>query len=59
MSNQREITYSTGETSKLTSASIKQIYHWESRIYISEPIERNVCGDIAIQLKAIRRTYQL
>jgi len=46
MSNQREITYSIGETEKLTGASQKQIRYWESR-YISEPIERNVCGDIA------------
>ena len=47
MSNQREITYSTGETEKLTGVSQKQIRYWESQGYISEPIERNVCGDIA------------
>ena len=47
MSTQREITYTTGETSKLTGTSQKQIRYWESRGYISEPIERNVCGDIA------------
>jgi DNA-binding transcriptional MerR regulator len=46
MTTQREITYSIGETEKLTGASQKQIRYWESR-YISEPIERNVCGDIA------------
>ena len=45
MSKHREITYSTGETEKLTGASQRQIRYWESR-YISEPIERNVCGDI-------------
>ena len=47
MSTLREITYSTGETSELTGASQKQIRYWESRGYISEKIERNVCGDIA------------
>ena len=47
MSTQREITYSTGEAEKLTGASHKQIRYWVSRGYISEAIERNVCGDIA------------
>ncbi len=47
MSTQREITYSTGETSKLTGASIKQVRYWESRGYLSDPVERNVCGKIA------------
>jgi DNA-binding transcriptional MerR regulator len=47
MFEQREITYSTGETEKLTGASQKQIRYWESRGYISDPIERNICGDIA------------
>jgi DNA-binding transcriptional MerR regulator len=42
----REITYSTGETSKLTGVSQKQIRHWESRRYIPKA-ERNICGDIA------------
>ena len=46
MFEQREITYSIGEAEKLTGASQKQIRYWE-RQYISEPIERNVCGDIA------------
>ena len=46
MSTQREITYSTGETSELTGASIKQIYHWENQGYVPKA-ERNVCGDIA------------
>jgi len=47
MSIQNEITYSIGEAEKLTGASQKQIRYWESRGYISHPIERNVCGDIA------------
>jgi DNA-binding transcriptional MerR regulator len=47
MSTLREITYSIGETKKLTGASQKQIRYWENQGYISEPIERNVCGDIA------------
>ncbi|MBA7493214.1 hypothetical protein ES702_03770 [subsurface metagenome] len=47
MLDQREITYSTGETENLTGASQKQIRYWETQGYISEPIERNICGDIA------------
>jgi DNA-binding transcriptional MerR regulator len=60
MFEQREITYSTGETSDMTEASQKQIRYWENRGYISEPIERNICGDIAYrrftlsQVKIIR-----
>ena len=45
-SNQREITYSIGETEKLTGASQKQIRYWIGRGYVSD-VERNVCGDIA------------
>ena len=41
----REITYSTGETSKLTGVSQKQIRYWEGRGYFQS--YRNVCGDIA------------
>jgi DNA-binding transcriptional MerR regulator len=47
MSTYSEITYSTGETSELTVVSIKQIRYWESRGYLSEPIERNICGPVA------------
>jgi DNA-binding transcriptional MerR regulator len=47
MSNKREITYSIGETEKLTGASQKQIRYWEKKGYISDPIMRNVCGEIA------------
>ena len=46
MSTLREITYSTGETSKLTGASQKQIRYWENKGYVPKA-ERNVCGDIA------------
>ena len=46
MSTLREITYSTGETEKLTGVSQKQIRYWEGRGFISKA-ERNVCGDIA------------
>ncbi len=46
MSNQREITYSTGETSELTGASQKQIIYWEKKGFIPNA-ERNICGDIA------------
>ncbi len=46
MSTLREITYSIGETEKLTGASIKQIYHWENQGYVPKA-ERNICGDIA------------
>jgi DNA-binding transcriptional MerR regulator len=45
MSTFREITYSTGETSELTSASQKQIRYWEGRGYIKS--DRNVCGLVA------------
>ena len=38
--DKRRITYSIGETEKLTGASQKQIRYWESRGYISEPIAR-------------------
>ena len=34
MSTLREITYSIGETEKLTGASQKQIRYWESRGFI-------------------------
>ena len=46
MSTLREITYSTGETSKLTGASQRQIRYWISRGYVYG-VEMNVCGDIA------------
>jgi len=46
MSNQRKITYSIGETEKLTGASQKQIRYWENQGYVARA-ERNVCGDIA------------
>ena len=46
MSNQNEITFSIGETEKLTGASQKQIRYWEKNGLISR-LERNVCGDIA------------
>ena len=46
MSNQREITYSIGETEKLTGASQKQIRYWESRGKF-RAAGRNFCGDIA------------
>jgi DNA-binding transcriptional MerR regulator len=46
MSTQREITYSIGETEKLTGASQKQIRYWEKKGFIPKA-ERNVCGDIA------------
>ena len=46
MSTLREITYSIGETEKLTGASQKQIRYWEKKNHV--PLaERNVCGDIA------------
>ena len=46
MSTLREITYSTGETEKLTSTSQKQIIYWEKKGFIPK-VERNICGDIA------------
>lgn len=46
MSTLREITYSTGETEKLTGASQKQIRYWISRGYVLD-VEMNVCGDIS------------
>ena len=36
MANQSEITYSTGETAKITGASQKQIRYWESRGFINQ-----------------------
>ena len=45
MSIFREITYSTGETSKLTGASHKQIRYWIERGHVQSG--RNVCGLIA------------
>ncbi len=41
MSTQREITYSTGETSNLTGASQKQIIYWENKGFIPK-VERNI-----------------
>ncbi len=46
MTSERKITYSTGETSELTGASIKQIRYWESWGFIPKA-DRNICGDIA------------
>ena len=46
MTKQREITYSTGETSELTGASQKQIIYWEKKGFFHK-VERNICGDIA------------
>ncbi len=45
MSTLREITYSTGETAKLTGASLKQIRYWIKRGHVHS--DRNVCGLIA------------
>ena len=45
MSTLREITYSTGETEKLTGASQKQIRYWIERGHVQS--DRNVCGLIA------------
>ena len=45
MSENREITYSTGETEKLTGASHKQIRYWIERGHVHS--DRNVCGLIA------------
>jgi DNA-binding transcriptional MerR regulator len=46
MFEQREITYSTGETEELTGTSQKQIIYWEKKGLFPKT-ERNVCGDIA------------
>ena len=45
MSTQREITYSIGETEKLTEASQKQIRYWIERGHVQSG--RNVCGLVA------------
>lgn len=42
----RKITYSIGDTSKMTCVTQKQIRNWEARGYISEA-ERVVCGERA------------
>jgi DNA-binding transcriptional MerR regulator len=42
----RRITYSIGDTSKMTVVTQKQIRNWEYRGYIEEA-ERNVCGERA------------
>ena len=44
--NNRKLTYSIGDTSKLTGVSQKQIRNWEERGYIPEA-ERVVCGERA------------
>ena len=55
----RRITYSIGDTAKMTGVTQKQIRNWESRGYIPEA-ERNVCGERAYrrftpdQVKVIR-----
>ena len=55
----RKITYSIGDTAKMTGVSQKQIRNWEARGYIEEA-ERNVCGERAYrrftpdQVKVIR-----
>jgi DNA-binding transcriptional MerR regulator len=54
MSNQREITYSIGETEKLTGASQKQIRYWENKGCIPNA-ERNICGDIAYRRFTLRQ----
>ena len=47
MSNQREITYSIGETEKLTGASQKQIRYWEKKGFIPK-VERNIYPPVMI-----------
>ena len=42
----REITYSIGDTSRMTGVTQKQIRNWEARGYIPEA-ERVVCGERA------------
>lgn len=42
----RKITYSIGDTSKMTGVTQKQIRNWEARGYIPEA-ERVVCGERA------------
>ena len=42
----RRISYSIGDTSKITGVSQKQIRNWEARGYIPEA-ERIVCGERA------------
>ena len=58
--NIRKLTYSIGDTSKLTGVSHKQIRSWEERGYIPEA-DRVVCGERAYrrftpeQVKIIRQ----
>jgi DNA-binding transcriptional MerR regulator len=49
MSTLGEITYSISEVEKMSGGEIsqKQIRYWEKKGYFTEPVERNVCGDIA------------
>ncbi len=42
----RKITYSIGDTSRMTGVTQKQIRNWEARGYIPEA-ERVVCGERA------------
>ena len=57
--NNRKLTYSIGDTSKMTGVSQKQIRNWEARGYIPEA-DRVVCGERAYrrftpeQVKVIR-----
>jgi DNA-binding transcriptional MerR regulator len=46
MIKSKKITYSIGDTSKMTGVSQKQIRNWEARGYILEA-ERIVCGERA------------
>ena len=57
--NNRKLTYSIGDTSKMTGVSQKQIRNWEERGYIHKT-DRVVCGERAYrrftpeQVKVIR-----
>ncbi len=59
MIQSKKITYSIGDTSKMTGVSQKQIRNWEARGYIPEA-DRVVCGERAYrrftpdQVKVIR-----
>ena len=58
--NNRKLTYSIGDTSKMTGVSQKQLRNWEERGYIPKA-DRVVCGERAYrrftpeQVKIIRQ----
>ena len=57
----KHLTYSIGDTAKMTGASRKQIRHWEFKRYIPTA-DRVICGDRAYRrftLKQVERIARI